>query len=228
MAETASRNTSDQRPTVALYGLQNAGKTSLFNALSGSDAIVSDVPGTTRDVLTADVDVGLPIRLMDAPGEGEAEGLDAEALRRSREAVSRADLILFVTEATSTSGPVEPRGRPVLKVRSKADLVRDAGPGLCVSAKTGRGLSELKAEIARRLRDEDKPGARFRLSLRQGSLLREAEAALARASSAAPSMGMEFVSADLRLALAALGGISGRSTDEDLLDRIFSRFCLGK
>lgn len=228
MAETASRKTSDQRPIVALYGRQNAGKTSLFNALSGSDAIVSDVPGTTRDVLTADVDVGIPIRLMDAPGEGEAEGLDAEALRRSREAVRRADLILFVVDATSAVAPVEPKGHAWLRVHSKADLVRVEGPGVLVSAKTGRGLPELKREIARLLRDEDRPGARFRLSLRQGGLLREAEAALARASSAAPSLGMEFVSADLRAALSALGGISGRSTDEDLLDRIFSRFCLGK
>ena len=228
MAETAARKTSDARPTVALHGLPNAGKSALFNALSGSDAIVSDVPGTTRDVLTAEVDVGFPILLLDAPGETEAGGLDGEAVRRSREAIRRADLILLVVDATAPTAPVEPKGRAWLRVTSKADLLCDLEPGLLVSAKTGQGLPELKREIARLLRDEDKPGARFRLSLRQGSLLREAEAALSRAASAAPSMGMEFVSADLRLALAALGGISGRSTDEDLLDRIFSRFCLGK
>jgi tRNA modification GTPase len=79
------------------------------------------------------------------------------------------------------------------------------------------------------LRGEDAgPGARFRISLRQRALLREAEAALDRACGAAPGLGMEFVAADLRSALAALGGISGRASDEDLLDRIFSRFCLGK
>ena len=70
--------------------------------------------------------------------------------------------------------------------------------------------------------------ARFRLNLRQGALLRSAATDLLRAVSRATSLGMEFVSADLRAALSALGGISGRSTDEDLLDRIFSRFCLGK
>jgi len=228
-SETASRKTSDQRPTVALHGLPNAGKSALFNALSGSDAIVSDVAGTTRDVLTAEVDVGFPIRLIDAPGEAEAAGLDGQAVRRSRDAVRRADLLLVVVDGTRPDASIEPKGRSWLRVYTKADLPHGVlSGGQVTSSKTGEGLPELKRAIGRILRDEDRPGARFRVNLRQGSLLREAETALARAASAAPSMGMEFVSADLRAALAALGGISGRSTDEDLLDRIFSRFCLGK
>lgn len=227
-AETAARKTSDARPTVALHGPPNAGKSALFNALSGSDAIVSDVAGTTRDVLTAEVDVGFPILLIDAPGETEAEGLDGEAVRRSRDAVRRADLLLVVVDGTKPDSPAEPKGRAWLRVTTKADLLPDPSVGgLTTSSKTGQGLPELRRAIARMLRDEDRPGARFRLSLRQASLLREAAAALERAASAA-DLGMEFVSADLRAALAALGGISGRSTDEDLLDRIFSRFCLGK
>lgn len=229
MSETASRKTSDQRPTVALHGLPNAGKSALFNALSGSDAIVSDVAGTTRDVLTAEVDVGFPIRLIDAPGEAEASGLDGEAVRRSREALRRADLLLVVVDGTKPDSSIEPKGRSWLRVYTKADLPHGTlSGGQVTSSKTGEGIPELKRAIGRILRDEDRPGARFRVSLRQGSLLRDARTALTRAASAAPSMGMEFVSADLRAALSALGGISGRSTDEDLLDRIFSRFCLGK
>ena len=232
ISETASRKMSDQRPTVALHGLPNAGKSALFNALSGSNAIVSDVAGTTRDVLSAEVDVGIPIRLIDAPGEAEAAGLDGEAVRRSREALRRADLLLVVVDGTNPTGSaaIEPKGREWLRVYSKADLPHDASlsGGQWTSAKTGEGLSDLRRAIGRMLRDQDRPGARFRVNLRQGSLLRDAEAALQRAASAAPTMGMEFVSADLRAALSALGGISGRSTDEDLLDRIFSRFCLGK
>jgi tRNA modification GTPase len=238
MSETAARKTSDQRPTVALYGLANAGKSALFNALSGSDAIVSDLAGTTRDVLSAELDVGFPVRLLDAPGETETAGLDGEAVRRSREALRRADLLLFVVDGTraEASRSIEPKGRPAILVLSKADLGRDDSvPGgfelresVWTSARTGEGLPELCRKIGRRLGREDRPGARFRLSLRQAGLLREAEAALDRAAAAAPGMGMEFVSADLRAALSALGGISGRSTDEDLLDRIFSRFCLGK
>jgi tRNA modification GTPase len=230
IAETAARKISDQRPTVALHGLPNAGKSALYNALSGSDAIVSDVPGTTRDVLSAEIDVGFPVLLLDAPGEAEAAGLDGEAVRRSRDAVNRADLMVLVVDGTdpAPSAAIEPKGRAWLRVYSKADLPHAAAPGgLWTSSKTGQGLPDLRREIARLLRDEDRPGARFRLSLRQGALLREAESALQRAADAA-GMGMEYVAADLRAALSALGGISGRSTDEDLLDRIFSRFCLGK
>jgi tRNA modification GTPase len=229
-AETAARKASDARPTVALHGLPNAGKSALFNALSGSDAIVSDVAGTTRDVLSAEVDVGFPVRLLDAPGEAEAAGLDGEAVRRSREALRRADLLLYVVDAGRPDAALEPKGCAWLKVYSKADLPHEAAlrDGIRTSAKTGEGLPELKRRIAQALSQEARPGARFRVSLRQSALLGEADAALERAASAAPDLGMEYVAADLRAALSALGGISGRSTDEDLLDRIFSRFCLGK
>lgn len=225
--ETASRKTTDHRPTVALHGLPNAGKSALFNALSGSDAIVSDVAGTTRDVLSAEINVGFPVRLLDAPGEAESAGLDGEAVRRSREAINRADLIILVVDGTKPGTSIDPKGRAWLRVYSKADLPHKAAEGLWTSSTSGQGLPELRREIARLLRDEDKPGARFHLSLRQGALLREAAESLQRATGAA-GLGMEFVAADLRAALSALGGISGRSTDEDLLDRIFSRFCLGK
>jgi len=238
ISETAAWKTSDQRPTVALHGLPNAGKSALFNALTGSDAIVSDVPGTTRDVLTAEIDVGFPARLIDAPGEAEAAGLDGDAVRRSRDAVRQADLVLFVVDGTraEASRSIEPKGRAAILVLNKMDLGRNESAralfqvreAVWTSGKTGEGLPELRRKIGSFLGQEDRPGARFRVSLRQGALLREAEAALDRAASGAPGMGMEFVSADLRASLAALGGISGRSTDEDLLDRIFSRFCLGK
>jgi tRNA modification GTPase len=239
LAESAARAVSDQRPTVALFGLPNAGKSALFNALSGSDAIVSDVPGTTRDVLSADIDVGVRVRLLDAPGDHEAPGLDGEAVRRSREALRRADLLLFVVDASAAEAalPLEPAGRPAILLLNKADLGRPEEArrrfrlreAVWTSARTGDGLGELRRLLATMLRGEDAgPGARFRISLRQRALLREAEAALDRACGAAPGLGMEFVAADLRSALAALGGISGRASDEDLLDRIFSRFCLGK
>jgi tRNA modification GTPase len=239
LAESAARAVSDERPTAALYGLPNAGKSALFNALSGSDAIVSDVPGTTRDVLSAEIDVGIRVRLLDAPGDHEATGLDGEAVRRSRDAARRADLLLFVVDAAAAEAavPLEPRGRPAILVLNKCDLGRsDAARGcfrlreaVWTSARTGEGLDDLRRRIGTLLRGEDAgPGARFRITLRQRALLREAEAALDRACGAAPGLGMEFVAADLRSALAALGGISGRASDEDLLDRIFSRFCLGK
>jgi tRNA modification GTPase len=239
LAESASRAVSDERPVAALSGPPNAGKSALFNALSGSDALVSDRPGTTRDVLSAEIDVGLRVRLLDAPGDHEAPGLDGEAVRRSRDAVRRADLLLFVVDASAPEPalPLEPKGRPAILVLNKCDLARDDAvrrrfrlrESVWTSARSGEGLPELRRLVGAMLgRDEGGAAARFRISLRQRALLREAEAALDRAAGAAPGLGMEFVAADLRAALAALGGISGRASDEDLLDRIFSRFCLGK
>ncbi len=239
LAETAARSISDERPTLALHGLPNAGKSALFNALSGSDALVSDVAGTTRDLLSAEIDVGVRVRLLDAPGEQDASGLDGDAVRRTRDAVRRADLLLFVVDATrpERSLPLEPKGRPAVLLLHKCDLARDESvrrlfhlrEAVWTSARTGEGLGELRRLLGAMLgREAESPAARFRVNLRQRALLREAEAALERASTAAPGLGMEFVAADLRSALAALGGISGRASDEDLLDRIFSRFCLGK
>jgi tRNA modification GTPase len=237
-AETAARRILDERPTVALHGLPNAGKSALYNALSGSDAIVSDVAGTTRDVLAAEVDVGVRIRLLDAPGETEAAGLDGEAAKRSREAIRRADLTLFVVDATrpDASLGLEPKGRAAILVLNKSDLGRDESArrrfslpdAVWTSAKTGEGLPELRKRLGELRGASSGAGGRFRVSLRQQALLREAESALERAAGSAPDLGLEYVAADLRAALSALGGISGRSTDEDLLDRIFSRFCLGK
>lgn len=240
LAETAARTVADERPTAALFGPPNAGKSSLFNALSGSDAIVSPIAGTTRDVLSAEVEAGLRVRLLDVPGEQEAAGLDGEAVRRSRVAVRRADLVLFVVDASDPDRalPLEPQGRPAILVLNKCDRSKNEAlrcrfrlrEAVWTSATTGEGIGRLKGRMGAMLGGDEpgRSGARFRVSVRQRALLREAEAALDRASGAAPGLGMEFVAADLRTALAALGGISGRASDEDLLDRIFSRFCLGK
>jgi tRNA modification GTPase len=240
LEDSAARAVFDGRPTAALSGLPNAGKSALFNALSGADALVSGVPGTTRDVLAAEVDVGFKVRLVDAPGEQDVAGLDGEAVRRSREALRRADLLLFVVDASDAGPavPLEPRGRPAVLVLNKCDLSRNESDrcrfrlpeAVWTSARTGEGVAELKGILRSMLGggEPDRSAARFRISLRQGALLREAAAALARAAGAAPGLGPEFVAADLRAALAALGGVSGRSSDEELLDRIFSRFCLGK
>jgi len=239
-AETATRQVTDQRPTVALVGRPNAGKSSLFNALTGSDAIVSAVAGTTRDVLAAELDAGVRTRLIDVPGDQEAPGLDGEAVRRGREAIRQADLLLFVVDAADPDPALamEPKGRPAILVLNKSDLAREAAlrdrfrlrEAVWTSARTGEGLPELKRRVGMMLSHEspERSGARFRVSLRQRALLREAEAALDRAAGTASGLGMEFVALDLRAALTAFGAISGRATDEDLLDRIFSRFCLGK
>ena len=242
LAESAATRAPDSRPTVVLFGRPNAGKSSLFNALAGADALVSPAAGTTRDLLSADLDVGMPLRLLDAAGQTGAPGgaVEAEAESRARRSVEIADLVVWVVDATDPdpSVPAVLRGRPVVLAVSKCDLadgeaVRSRLPrreAICTSARTGRGLGELKKALARAAGSEATGAqrARFRVSLRQHALLRDVEAALERAAGSAPGLGMEFVCLDLRAALDALGGISGRQVGEDLLDRIFSRFCLGK
>jgi len=240
LRETAASAVPDHRPNVVLYGRPNAGKSAIFNALTGSDALVSPVAGTTRDALAADLDVGVPVRLIDTAGDQPAGGPDAQAVLRGREAMKGADVVLFVVDATDweSSVPFEPRGVPVVLVVNKCDLapglevrtrfhIRE---GVCASARTGEGLPELGRVLGEML-GKGPPGAagaHFRVNLRQFALLREAEAAFERAESIAAGLGMEFVALDLGAALGALGGITGRQVGEDLLDRIFSRFCLGK
>jgi len=240
LAETATAAYREDRPRVVLVGRPNAGKSALFNALTGQDALVSPVAGTTRDTIEADLDVAGGVRLVDTAGDQVAEGPDAEAVRRGRAAAAGADLLLFVVAASdwAASVPMTPRGRPAILVIHKCDAaeggeLRSRFPireAVCASARTGEGLPELRRLLGEMLqrRPSEGSGARFRVDLRQGALLREAEAAFDRAATISAGLGMEFVSLDLRAALDALGGISGRQVGEDLLDRIFSRFCLGK
>ena len=228
-------------PRVVLVGPPNAGKSRLFNALLGRDrAIVSPQAGTTRDYLTALCDCdGLTVELVDTAGiepVGDAIGRQAQTHRADQ--AGRADLLLDCRSA-DTDNPGDSgveSSRPVVRVWTKCDLEAPdpADPGaadrLPTSAATGTGLEELRVAIAARLRSQDSEGnlpvgtaARCR-----GSLL-NAEAAL---RSAAESLlaggGDELVAFELRLVLEELGKVVGAVVTDDILDRIFRRFCIGK
>jgi tRNA modification GTPase len=234
------RSLPEESPVVALVGPPNAGKSTLFNRLTGSSSLVSESPGTTRDALVADLDLGSPARLMDLPGQGSFEGLDGEAARRSSAISSSADAVLYVLDSTAPLPPDPPglRGRPCLRVLNKSDREDsrgspDRGPAgrvFRVSALTGEGIQALRVALGKLLAGgaEGNSRARFRVSVRQRSLLREAAESLGRAVETGSTLGMEFLALDLRAALQALGGVSGRDVADGLLARIFSRFCLGK
>ena len=208
---------------VALAGAPNAGKSSLLNALAAREvAITSPSAGTTRDVLEARLVMeGYLVRLIDMAGLHESgDPIEREGMRRARAEAAAADLCLLLTAPDAPPPP----DIPGLAVRTKADLGAAPGPGLAVSARTGEGLEVLRGAIAEavRKRVSGPPGA---LRARHVHALRQSAEALDRFA-AAPQT--DLAAEDLRLAVRALGRVTGRVDVEDLLDAIFREFCIGK
>ncbi|NNM55919.1 tRNA uridine-5-carboxymethylaminomethyl(34) synthesis GTPase MnmE [Acidocella sp.] len=206
-----------------ILGAPNAGKSTLLNALAGEEvAIVSDIPGTTRDAVGVRVDLGgVPVHLTDTAGLRETEDfVEAEGVRRAQARAARADLIIAVA-APGEDFPAVPEGIAVLFVRTKADL---AGEG--VSAQTGQGMAELRAELAAAAaRLTDTKGAATLARPRQIACVRDTAAALERAlAERAPECRGE----ELRAAAYALARLTGVIGVEEILDAVFSGFCIGK
>jgi len=230
---------------VVLAGRPNAGKSSLLNALAGHEAaIVTPVPGTTRDVLRERIDLdGLPVTLLDTAGLRESpDVVEAEGIRRARREIDRADLVLYVvdsTDAEALGGLAADLGSladdvPAAVVLSKVDL-RDGAPpdtggtALHVSALTGAGLDALRARIKASAGYRPVDAGTFSARRRHLEALRHGTAHVEAARGALVARhGAELVAEELRLANEALGEITGRVTSEDLLGRIFSSFCIGK
>lgn len=230
---------------VVFAGRPNAGKSSLFNALLGTDrALVTEVAGTTRDTIEAATEVeGWPVRLADTAGLWEApERLDRMGVEVSRRYLGAADLVLLCVELGGTVEPEEHRileGRPALLVRTKSDLQDDpaAGPAteesVAVSAITGSGLDRLRLRIAERLFGGGKGGyADLEPMLtreRHRIALDRARGALVAASPHFQEGGDAVLAAHhVRQAVLALDELVGAIDAEEIFDRIFSRFCVGK
>jgi tRNA modification GTPase len=233
--------------SLALVGRPNVGKSSLFNRLLERErAIVTPLPGTTRDTVEEAMAVGgIPLRLIDTAGlrlAGESPADEAEALgiARSREALADADLVVVVLDATAAVSTEEKEllnsldGRPHVVVRNKSDLLATASQedsdSLQTSALTGQGLGELRAAILRLLHAEgDAATGGVLNSLRQQQAVASALESLAAAETANESgIPHEFLLADLHGALRALDSLTGQTTSDDILNRIFSTFCIGK
>lgn len=224
-------------PVVAIVGRPNAGKSALFNALVGSDrAIVTATPGTTRDAISETVEIASErVRLLDTAGlretEEEVERAGVDAARR---AASRAELVLYTLDGSRPATEEDERtlaalnGRHLL-VLTKADLPRAARAtaDVVVSASTGAGLGELASLVVGRLRLGETEGELLILERHRSALERAAEAA-ARAATMEERGANEYVAAELRAALSCLGEITGETATEELLDKIFSTFCVGK
>lgn len=217
---------------VVILGAPNAGKSSLFNALAQREAaIVTDEPGTTRDLLEVTLDLnGMMVRVVDTAGLRETSGkVESIGIERARARAGEADLVLLL-EDLSDPLPVgaTPENVPLLRIGTKADLgvVPSQPYDLVISSTTGAGLSELLDEIGQRAAATIGDASDVLPSrLRHVELLAEAQDFL---SAAVLGLSQELRAEELRLAADRLGRIVGAVDAEDLLDVIFSQFCIGK
>jgi tRNA modification GTPase len=232
-----SRGDASSIPRVVLFGLPNAGKSSLLNALAGDEAaLVSSVAGTTRDFVSRRVCFeGVELELIDTAGvDGSAaDKISAEAQTAARTQAENCDLRLWCVEGTAAAAMQIPPADslvPILPILTKCDLRSPPYPAafLPTSSRTGEGIADLRRRIAAAL--ESQPGdAVPTTAARCRESLALAIAALRRAISAAEEQaGEEFVAAEIRAALDDLGQVLGAVYTDDILDRIFSRFCIGK
>ncbi len=213
-----------------ILGPVNAGKSTLLNALAGEEAaIVSPIAGTTRDAIGMRIDLGgIAVRLTDTAGLREtADEVEAEGVRRAQSRAEAADLIIAVAAAPSPVFPPIPPGRAVLHVITKADLFEATPLGFTtVSVTTGQGLPALRQILIRQARQlTDLRGAPALARPRHLACAREAAAALDRALALDEP---ELRGEELRAAAAALGRLTGVIGVEEVLDAVFSGFCIGK
>jgi tRNA modification GTPase len=238
-----SRSTAATHYRVALYGRPNVGKSSLLNVLAQSQrAIVSAVAGTTRDYVTAQVECGgLPCLLIDTAGVAEpgsdAQSLDQAAQDSSRDQAEQAHVRLFCLDATRPLDAWEQselarQDERRLVVLTKCEAARPpAAGGLLTSSRTGQGLAELQQAIADKLaslqasHQDAVAGTATRC---RDSLQRALDSLAAAIDAVNLGVGEEIVAGEIRVVLEELGTIAGAVYTDDILDRIFSRFCIGK
>ena len=214
---------------VVLAGPANVGKSSLLNALLDDErAIVSDIPGTTRDSIEAWLDIGgWPVRLVDTAGLRDTDDkVEAEGVRRTKGLIARADLVLRLQEA---SGNQSGEATEELAVFTKCDLCPEAqekAKGVFTSAKTREGLDELKCEIAKRLEALAEKSGEGDLSSDEYALdaLQKADAAL----DLKKPCDLVIMANAARSAADTIGRFLGMTYSSDLLEKLFSRFCVGK
>jgi tRNA modification GTPase len=222
--------------TLAIVGRPNVGKSSLFNRLLEQDrAIVTDIPGTTRDLVSETASVeGIPVKFVDTAGIREGQdAVESLGIERSFQAMADADLTVVVIDATQPDGSIveKVQGKSLI-VANKCDLVETRPAGhIAVSALTGEGIPELRRAIVDAIapRGQIEQEGGFITSLRHEQLLKESKEALEQALTA-NGLGIphEMLLLDLYAALRPIDAITGTTTADDILNRIFSTFCIGK
>ena len=238
----ANANTSNilrQGISVAIVGKPNVGKSSLFNALLSLDrAIVTDIAGTTRDVLKETLDLGIPVTLVDTAGihDDSENKVEAIGIEYSKQSLNEADLVLFVYDAAQG---IQEEDKKILELAqeknhiilaNKSDLINDKKDGIVyISAQTGEGINELKQTLTNRVCDIEPENLEFVTNSRQQACLSRAKTSLDQALLAANIQELQdLISIDVKASLLALDELTGELITDDILDNIFDHFCIGK
>ena len=235
----------------AIVGRPNAGKSSLLNALVGFDrAIVTNIPGTTRDTVEERAELGgVTLRLIDTAGLRDSDDpIEQLGVERSRAAMDEAALVLLVVDGTEKATQedadlartIAKAGKPFILVRSKRDLAGEhadelealsqGAPTVSLSTRTGEGLEELGQAVAALFPQgsEDKAGELITNARQAGAVLRARQSLDSALAALTRGQTPDAVLLDVEAAMAALGEVTGRTVREDIVNRIFERFCVGK
>ena len=238
LAGAKTSNIFRQGISVAIAGKPNVGKSSLFNALLSLDrAIVTDIAGTTRDVLRETLDLGIPLTLIDTAGirdNEEVNKVEKIGIEYSRQSMDEADLVLFVYDASQGLDDEDNKilkyleGKKHIVIANKSDLA-PAGIGMNVSALTGDGINELKTSLTKKVCDIEPENLEFVTNTRQQNCLKKARISLEQALLASQLNELQdLISIDVKSALLALDELTGELVTDDILDNIFEHFCIGK
>ena len=239
LAGANASNIYRQGISVAIAGKPNVGKSSLFNALLSLDrAIVTDIAGTTRDVLRETLDLGIPVMLIDTAGirEGGVNKVEEIGIEYSKQSLNEADLVLFVYDAKEGMQKEDEeiynlvKNKNHIMIANKADLVSTKDDkALYITALNGDGVSELKSYLTKKVCDVEPDDLEFVTNIRQQDCLTRARASLEQAlHSSQMNELQDLISIDVKSALLALDELTGELITDDILNNIFDNFCIGK
>jgi tRNA modification GTPase len=219
--------------TVALCGAPNVGKSSLLNALLGYDkAIVSDIAGTTRDAVEGSIELdGVKFNLTDTAGLRErADEIEAIGIEKAKKILLSADVILHVTDGSPSNDGVDEKDKRVIKVFNKCDLAAPQAEqfDVVVSAKTGEGLDKLKELLKQKAIGDVSLDKAYIIEERHYAALAKAYQSLDSAIRAVGVYPLDLIAIDVKEAWQALGEITGETANEQIINTVFEKFCVGK